>query len=104
MSLEKLKENLLTIPQAASEKGCTKDTIYRALREGNLTRFKLTKGRSHVLRDKRYKEWEPREFILHKKAPGQMKSLEEIRAEENGSAENGSTEDDSSEDDITEDG
>lgn len=103
MSLEKLKENILTIPQAASEKGCTKDTIYRALREGNLTRFKLTKGRSHVLRDKRYKKWEPKEFILHKKAPGQMKSIEEIRAEESDSTENGSTEGDSTDNGSTDD-
>jgi hypothetical protein len=94
MSLEKLKERVLTVTQAAQEKGCERKTIRRAVYRGDLTRFELgVPQRVLILRDKRYKEWEP------DPVPFQFRSLDEIRAEESDTTENGSTEDDSTEDD-----
>jgi hypothetical protein len=81
MSLEKLKERVLTVTKAAEEKGCNRAAIYRALGSGDLTRFQLAKGRVLVLRDKRYEEWEPNLIGFR------MKTLEEVRAEKNGEAE-----------------
>jgi hypothetical protein len=92
MSLEKLKERVLTVTKAAKEKGCNRATIYDALGRGDLTRFQLAEGRVLVLRDKRYEEWEPEPMGFR------MKSLKEIRAEESDSTENGSTDDDTTED------
>ena len=81
MSLEKLKERVLTTVQAAEEKECELKTIHLAVYRGDLTRFELgVPQRILILRDKRYEEWEPDPVP-------RMKSLEEIRAEENGSTD-----------------
>jgi hypothetical protein len=98
MSLEKLKEKVLTVTKAAKEKDCNRAAIYRALGSGKLTRFQLAEGRTLVLRDKRYEEWEPNLVGFR------MKTLAEVRAEKSDSTENGSTEDGPTEDDSAEDG
>ena len=47
---------LISVRQAAEEKGCTTQAIYQALDRGDLDDMRIDRAR-HVRANKRYREW-----------------------------------------------
>lgn len=50
--------NILTVPQAAEEKGCSRQAVYMALRRGALTPVEMGTFKA-VARDDKYRAYRP---------------------------------------------
>ena len=55
-----MQANVLPVPAAAEEKGCTRQTIYNALDRGELTETRIGNTRL-VLLDAQWKVWTPKD-------------------------------------------
>lgn len=59
MSLDTLKERVISVTEAADQKNCGRATVYRALNDDRLSPIEIG-GRKMVLKDKKYEDFCPR--------------------------------------------